>query len=146
MNNYTKLKNLQKRNNSLKSKLLHEQLKHNNYTFQNYKKCSLQIINEYKQNKSLIKSSLNLKINPKKVLNWYIQGHEKNSIFREFYLTINQLNNESEVEHSSEDYMISEYGDGWSYKTFINGEKVFIISNDLNTLKDKVKSRNLPIN
>ena len=44
------------------------------------------------------------------------------------------------------DYIISQYGDGWSYKTFIDGEKIFIISNELKTLKEKVRAKHLPLN
>ena len=43
------------------------------------------------------------------------------------------------------DYIIAQYGDGWSYKTHVDGEKVFIISNELKTLKEKVKAKHLPL-
>ena len=43
------------------------------------------------------------------------------------------------------EYIISEYGDGWSYKTYIDGEKIFIISNELETLKMKVRNKRLPL-
>ena len=42
-------------------------------------------------------------------------------------------------------FEISQYGDGWSYKTFRDGEKIFIISNDLETLKNKVRTKHLPL-
>ena len=37
------------------------------------------------------------------------------------------------------------YGDGWSYKSYVNGEKIFLIVNELDDLKNKVKSKNLSI-
>lgn len=143
---------LLKRNNFLKSKLLHEQVKHGNFPFKYSKKQYLSVIEEYKHTKSLLKSALRLGINPNEVLSWYVQGQLNNPEFRGFYLAINKLNDEclmktedDEVKNVQGEYIISEYGDGWSYKTFVNGEKIFIISDDLKRLKDKVKSRNLPI-
>ena len=49
------------------------------------------------------------------------------------------------IVHDEKDYIISQYGDGWSYKTFIDGEKIFLISNDLDNLKKKVKAKRLPL-
>ena len=46
---------------------------------------------------------------------------------------------------SDSDFIISEYGDGWSYKTYVNGEKIFLIANELDDLKNKVRSQNLPL-
>lgn len=162
MNHENVLNNLQKRNDGLKSKLLKEQLKYNNYSFEYFKKYSNLIINEYKQDKSLLKAALNIGIDQQDVLNWYIQGQLGNPIFRSFYLTIEKINNnekpqnpnvednEMSQETSAEntldgEFIISQYGDGWSYKTFINGEKIFIISNNLDDLKKKIKSKHLPL-
>ncbi|WP_405306371.1 hypothetical protein [Methanobrevibacter sp.] len=91
------------------------------------------------------------------ILNWYVQGIMENPKFRGFSLAINEIN-KNEMKFSCEevvsdeirlddegDYMISEYGDGWSYKTYIDGEKIFIISDDLETLKKKVKDKCLPL-
>lgn len=49
------------------------------------------------------------------------------------------------IPNEEKDYIISQYGDGWSYKTFIGGEKIFIIANELKTLKEKVKAKHLPL-
>ena len=90
---------------------------------------------------------------------WFIQGQLGNPIFKDFYMTIANINNiknryndsnepveEIPVENPIDgQYEISQYGDGWSYKTFVDGEKIFIISDDLKKLKDKVKSKRLPL-
>ncbi len=151
MNSSDVLNNLQKRNNLLKSKLIHQQLKYGNYTSHYFKKYSALVINEYKYCNSLFKASLILGIDSKEVINWYIQGQQKNSKFRGFYLAITELNNDSIEDEIIDDklaeneFTISRYGDGWSYKTFIDGKKVFLISDDLENLKMKVKSKKLPL-
>ena len=159
MNNENELDNLQKRNNSLKSQLAHEQLKYDNYSFEYFNKYSKLILNEYKQHKSIFKASLIVGIDYKIVMGWYIQGQLNNPIFRGFYLSINDMNGDQrvvdeikdnvEINESADeldgDYIISEYGDGWSYKTYVNGEKIFLISNDLETLKKKVRDKHLPL-
>lgn len=74
-----------------------------------------------------------------------------NPLFRGFYLAINDINNNEDNEKlpparekiiqenipEEGEYQISRYGDGWSYRTYIDGEKIFIISNELETLKRK---------
>lgn len=159
------LKSLEKRGISLKSKLLHEKLRRGEVPLTYYKKCSLNVLNEYRNTGSIFKSSMNIGIDPVVVMKWYIQGQLGNPHFRGFYLIIKNINDNSEFmidEDSLEsdiaddvgqsipndpegDYVISEYGDGWSYRTYIGGEKVFIISEDLQTLKRKVRDRNLPL-
>ena len=146
------LNNLQKINDLLRLKLIHEQLKFQNYSFHFIKKYSLLLINEYKKHNSLFKSSLNVGLDYNVVLNWYVQGLLGNSPFRQFFLAINDIgildDSESEIKSEGEtewEYMISQYGDGWSYKTFINGEKIFIIANELDDLKRKVKLKHLPL-
>lgn len=149
---------LQNKNNSLKSQLLHEQLKYDNYQFNYYKKYSMQILTEYKKSKSLYKAALKVGIDYKTVMNWFIQGQITDSIFKPFNLVITQMNanfKDSTFEIKNEippqndefdgEYVISKYGDGWSYKTFIDGDKVFVISNNLETLKKKVQDKHLPI-
>ena len=37
------------------------------------------------------------------------------------------------------------YEGGWSYKSYVNGEKIFLIVNELDDLKNMVKSKNLSI-
>lgn len=159
MNGNEILNNLEKRNNFLKSKLLHEQLKYGNYNFKYFNKHSQLILNDYVHTKSLFKSSLNLGINYHDVCNWFVQGQLGNPTFKEFYRVISNINNinnlnddsnepveEIPVENPIEgEYEISPYGDGWSYKTFKNGEKIFLISSDLDKLKDKVRSKHLPL-
>ncbi len=159
MNGNEILNNLEKRNNFLKSKLLHEQLKYGNYNFKYFNKHSQQILNEYLQTKSLFKSSLNTGINYTDVCKWFIQGQLGNPIFKDFYMAVTNINNIKNRDNDSNEpveeipvenpidgeYEISQYGDGWSYKTFVDGEKIFIISDDLKKLKDKVKSKRLPL-
>lgn len=156
MNNENVLNNLQKRSDSLKSKLLRNKLKHGNFSSGYFEKYSLCIIHEYEKHHSLFKAAKNCKINPKLVMDWYVQGQLGNDQFRSFYITINKINRDdgpvaeevkpvSNDENVEGDYVISEYGDGWSYKTYVGGEKIFIISNGLETLKKKVKAKNLPI-
>lgn len=153
------LNNLEKRNDLLKSKLIHEQLKYGNYSFKYFNKHSQLILNDYVYTKSLFKSSLNTGIDYSDVFNWFIQGQLGNPIFKDFSKAITNINNiqnhDEDLTESIEEipaenpiegeYEISQYGDGWSYKTFIDGEKIFIISGDLKKLKDKVKSKRLPL-
>ena len=69
-----------------------------------------------------------------------------------FYLAINQLNGFNpieiipEIKEIKNDYEISEFEDAWSYTTEVDGEKVSIVSGDLEHLKNIVRSRNLPLN
>ena len=95
-------------------------------------------------------------------MEWYIQGQRGNPIFQSFYMGINRINRRIDIDVKpdisenktepvrqdilQEDYTISEYGDGFSYKTFIDGEKIFIIANTLDELKKKVKNKHLPLN
>ncbi len=160
MNGSDVLNSLQKRNDLLKSILLREQLKYGNYSFGYFEKYSKLILNDYKQTGSLLKSALNVGIGQFDALNWYVQGQIGNELFRQFSLEIDMINNisipkEKIVEDDTQeifnetssdgDYTISKYGDGWSYKTFKNGEKIFLISSDLDKLKDKVRSKHLPL-
>ena len=162
------LKYLEKRNDSLKSILLHQKLKHGEIPMDYYKKYSLNLLNEYKNSRSIVKSAESIGINHNIAMNWYIQGQLGNPQFRGFYLVITHINQSADLnspcssdvetavcETDSEqesvpkdfegEYKISEYGDGWSYKTYVGGEKIFLISGKLDDLKRKVKDRNLPI-
>lgn len=156
------LRNLQKRNNSLKSRLLHEQLKHGNYHFKNFKKESLQVLSEYKYHKSIFKAASVAGVNHRTAIKWFIQGQLGNPQFRNFYCGISRINANSKVNVSydnpmleeitperddfHEDYKISQYGDGWSYTTYVDDKKIFVISDELETLKKKVIDQNLPLN
>ena len=159
MNNENVLNDLQARSNSLKFRLVHEQLKYGNYSFEYFMKYSKLILNEYKHHKSLFKASSVVGVDYKIVRHWYVQGQLNNPRFRGFYLSINEYNNDSgsageikddvEIEENVNgiegEYVISQYGDGWSYKTYVDGEKIFLISADLKTLKKKVKDKHLPL-
>lgn len=159
MNPKSALDNLEKQNTALKSKLVCEQLKRGNYPFGYFKKYSLTVLNEYKKHGSFFKTAAVLGISQKEIMNWYIQGQMGNPLFRGFYLAINDINNNEDNEKlppaqekiiqenipEEGEYQISRYGDGWSYRTYIDGEKIFIISNELETLKKKVKNQKLPI-
>jgi len=159
MKNNTQYAHLQRKNNSINTKLIHNQIQSKNYTFKYYKKYSSLIIKEYKQHKSLFKASQIIGIDYNIVINWYVQGQLNNPKFRGFYLLINEINqnsntksetkNPTQIEQKPEipedKYVLSEYGDGWSYKTYIDGEKIFIISNELETLKKKIKKKQFPL-
>ena len=142
------LKELAKRNNNLNSRLIHDELKYDNYDYKNYKKQSLIFIKQYQKSKSFFKTSLETGINQSVAWNWFIQGQLGNPIFRGFYLVIkNSLDSKEHVvnEKLDDEYIISEYVDGWSYKTYINNEKIFIIADELEDLKKKVKAKGLPL-
>lgn len=152
------LNSLQKRKNSLKFQLVHCQLKHGTYPFGYSRKSILEVINHYKKCGSFFKASSIAGLAQNDVMNWYVQGQLGNPRFRGFFLAINEINKgndritdeepvqESETGFNQDDWhVISEYGDGWSYKAHVGGENVFIISNDLETLKGKVRNRHLPL-
>ena len=164
MGNSIALNNLQERNNSLQSKLVRDQLRLGAYNFGYFKKF-LQIINEYKKSRSFFKVADVVNISQKELIRWYVQGQMGNPKFRSFYLAIRDINNMKTVDISEKipdtniaeesvsddmatrdgEYIISRYGDGWSYKTYFDGEQVFIISDELKTLKEKVKAKRLPL-
>ncbi|AMD17911.1 hypothetical protein TL18_07660 [Methanobrevibacter sp. YE315] len=148
------LNNLQKRNNSLKSKLRHEQLKYGNYSFKVSNKELLLVLDAYKTEKSLIKAASSVGVDKNIALNSYIQGRDGNPKFRPFYLAINDINGVevsthkdiiSQVEEIENSYNLIAFDDAWVYTTHLDGEKISIISSDLDSLKKKVKDRNLPL-
>jgi len=158
MNRENVLNSLLERSNHLKSILIREQLKNNNFNFTYSEKYLSAVLNEYKIHKSIFKAASILRFDPNIILDWYIQGLAGNPKFRGFSLAINEINNgqlaqivknEPQIVENPEvidgEYIISRYGDGWSYKTYVGGEKIFIISNELDCLKKKVKSKNLPL-
>ena len=57
MEDETQLNNLQDRNDSLKSMLIHEQIKSQSYSFKYFKKYSSMVLNEYKKHLSFFKVS-----------------------------------------------------------------------------------------
>lgn len=92
MGNRIVLYNLQKRNDSLKSLLIHDQLKYGTYHFGRLDKF-LQAISEYKKLNSFFKVADTVDISQKELIRWYIQGQLGNPKFRIFYLAIRDINN-----------------------------------------------------
>ena len=146
---YTRVSNLEKRNNRLKSLLLHEQLKHGSYSYKHLESKILLILNEYKSNKSLTIAAFNNGVNPGLILKWFVEGQKGNPNFEIFYDGIKRINSLEYGEEVSEivedDYEIEYVGGSWIYRTVVGGEKISIISSDLKHLKEKVSNRNLPI-
>lgn len=79
---------------------------------------------------------------------------DRNSEFRDYYLTINRINGfvpeshenmHSDVGKTKNEYNISASGDAWVYTTCVDGENISIISCNLDQLRHKVKSRGLPL-
>lgn len=162
MMNNDVLNSLAKRNGSLKSRLIHDQLRYGNYSFEHSQRQVLTALNQYRKHRSFFKVACEVGLTQKQLMDWYVQGQMGNPNFRGFYLRINEINKseinkaeirtedeavcESEIDSTQDgEYEISQYGDGWSYKTFIDGEKVFLISDDLESLKRKVRDNHLPL-
>lgn len=164
MNCQNAINSLQIRTNSLKSKLFHEQLKLGQFSFKFQRKYMYLILNEYKKTNSLVKSAEIVGIDYELVFKWYFQGLCDNLYYKDFYLAVQEIGNfstksstfktgtDETIESApiyntigEEEYIVSRYGDGWSYKTYVDGEKIFIISNEIETLKKKVKDKRLPI-
>lgn len=163
---YNRLSNLEKRNNGLKSLLLHDQLKHDNYSYKHLENKILLILNEYKINKSLTMAAFNNGINPNLALKWFVEGQKGNSNFEIFYQGIKRINSFGfdwgdleniddghEIESDRKDlkaanpnYEIEYIGGSWVYRSYIDGNRISIISSDLKHLKEKVSKRNLPLN
>ena len=169
------LNNLQRRNNILKSKLLHDKLKYGTFQFNTFKKDLLLVLNSYKTHKSLIKAADIVGVDKNLVIDWFVEGQLGNPQFRGFYLVISQIGRfepktifsnvkevvspevdedwiggfeevvSPEVDEVVKKYTISEYLNSCVYTAEIDDEKISIISRDLDTLKQVVKSKNLPI-
>lgn len=146
--------NLEKRLNFLKSKLRHEQLKYGIYSFNKFKKEVLLVLEAYKTHKSIFKAASSVGVDKNMAMKWFIQGMNGDPQFRDFYLTINKINGFkpqsqqdiiSQVEDIKKAYDISVFEDAWVYTTHVDGEKVSIISGDLVSLRQRVKSRGLPL-
>lgn len=145
---------LQKRNNSLKSKLRHQQLKYGTYSFNKVNKELLLVLDAYKNHKSIFKAASSVGVNKDMAIKCFIQGMDSNSEFRDYYLTINRINGfvpeshenmHSDVGKTKNEYNISASGDAWVYTTCVDGENISIISCNLDQLRHKVKSRGLPL-
>ena len=146
---YTRLSNLEKRNNGLKSLLLRDQLKHGSYSYKRLEDKILLILNEYKINKSLTMAAFNNGFNPNLVLKWFVEGQKGNPNFKIFYEGIKRINNfepnDEDLEFKDDDYEIEYVGGSWVYTTYVDGEKIAVISSNLKHLKEKVSNKNLPI-
>lgn len=144
---------LQKRNNSLKSKLRHEQLKYGAYSFNKFKNELRLVLDAYRTHKSLFKAASTVGVDRDIAMKWFIQGMNGDSEFREFYLTINRINGSISQSHDEslsqveekEEYGISAFGDAWVYTTDVDGKRISIISSNRDQLRHMVKSRNLPL-
>lgn len=148
------LNSLQIRNNSLKSKLRHEQLKHGNYSFKSFDNDQLKVIEAYKTYNSIFRAASIVGIDKDIVMDWFVKGLKGNSNFRNFYLAIHKIDmlaiqkKEILALHNAEirnDGYFSHFENAWIYTAEIDGEKISIISGNLNNLKAKVKSKNLPL-
>lgn len=146
--------NLEKRLNSLKSKLRHEQLKYRIYSFNKFKKEVLLVLDAYKTHKSIFKAASSVGVDKNIAMKWFIRGMNGDPQFRDFYLAINKINGFkpqsqqdiiSQVEDIKKTYDISVFENAWVYTTHVDGEKVSIISGDLDNLRQKVKSRGFPL-
>lgn len=142
---------LQKRSNALKSKLLHERLRHGNYYYNTSRKEPLLVLDAYKTHKSLFKAAGSVGVDKSLPIKWFTQGMFGNPQFRGFYLAISQMNGYKpqihfpEAEKVVKNYSISEFDNAWTYTTEIDGEKISVISGDLEKLKELVRSKDLPI-
>ena len=111
-------------------------------------------------------AAFNNGINPNLALKWFVEGQKGNPKFEIFYQGIKRINSfgsdgkdlesidgaheiESDgkdLEVTIPDYEIEYIGGSWVYRTYIDGNRISIISSDLKHLKEKVSNRNLPIN
>ena len=155
---HERLNILEKRNNRLKSLLLHEQLKYGNYSYKHLEEKILLILNEYKNNNSLVKSAKIAGINSDLAVKWFVEGQKGNSNFKILYSGIKRFNGfefleeemdslvEDEIDVPLEkDYKIEHIGNSWVYTTDVDGNKLSIISSDLDHLKEKISDKNLPL-
>ena len=131
---------MERANNSLKSKLLHEQLRHSTYRFIHLEKEMLLVLNEYNIHKSIFKAAFNVGVDLKLVIKWFIEGQKGNPDFKNFYLTImksNGINFDLDYHKTPEipDYEIKSVDGSWIYTASIDGEKVSVISSDYEQLK-----------
>ena len=147
------LYNLENRMNSLKSKLRHEQLKYGVYPFNKFKGELLLVLDAYRTHKSIFKAASSVGVDKDIAMKWFVQGMAGDSEFREYFLTINRINGfktdipQEAIPKAEEKkaYDISQSGNAWIYTTDLNGEKLSIISGDLDQLMQKVRDRNLPL-
>lgn len=138
---------LEKRNNKLKSLLLHSKLKYGNYSYKHLEDKILLILNEYKINNSITLSAFNNGINPSLAIKWFVEGQKGNPNFKTFYSGIKRVNNWPDVEEEivyEKKYDIEHMGNSWVYTTYVDDKKLSIISSDWDHLREKVLSKDLP--
>lgn len=141
---------LEKRNNRLKSLLLHDQLKYGSYSYKYLEDKILLILNEYKINKSITLSAFNVGINPGLAIRWFVEGQKGNPNFKILYSGIKRINNPDYCEEKVDviggsDYEIECIDGSWVYTACVDGKNVSIISSDLEHLKERISSKNLPL-
>ena len=147
MSFYTRLNNLEKANNNLKSRLLHEQLKCGNYSFKNLEKELSLVLDAYNVHKSIVLAASSVGIDGEIALKWFFEGLRGNILFKNFYLAVSGKGRDAKQVEDIEapEYEIRSVGDAWIYTAFVDGEKVSVISSDLDSLNERVKRKNLPL-
>lgn len=138
--NYT-LHDLERKNNKLKSKLRHDQLKNNSFRPNQSKRILDCVLEKYKSNHSLLKTAMDLGLDKNTLINAYIEGQRGNPEFRQFYLEINTIDGR---DTDSKEYTLDNVGTNWVYNVIVDGKKISLISSDLERLKEKISDRNLP--
>ena len=141
-----KLHDLTFKNNKLKSKLRQDMLKHGTFRLMHSRREMNLALEEYADNKSLIKSANNLGFDRYNLISAYIEGQIGNPEFRDFYVGINKINDENfEIaKDSKKDYTLVNDESSWIYSTVVDGEKISLISSDYERLCKKIKEMNLP--
>ncbi|MGX8693867.1 MAG: hypothetical protein ACSW71_03060 [Methanobrevibacter sp.] len=146
---HERLATLEKRNNRLKSLLLHDQLKYGSYSYKHLEDKILLILKGYKINRSIALAAFNSGINPGLAIKWFVEGQKGNPNFKILYSGIKRINNlddcEENVDVIGEDYEIECIDGSWVYTTYVDSKKVSLISSDLDHLKEKVSDKNLPL-
>jgi hypothetical protein len=150
MSFYKRLNDLEKVSNSLKSRLLHEQLKWNTYNFIHLKKEMLLILKEYGKHNSITKAASDLGIDGRLAVKWYLEGQNGNPHFKAFYLAISKSRSINNFKHDSgetldlPDYNVESVGGSWIYTADVDGKKISVISSDYEQLKKRISEKNLP--
>ncbi len=145
---HEQLINLEKASNQLKSKLLHDKLKYDNYSYRDLEKDILLILNEYKIHKSIARSASNLGISRTVAVRWYIEGQRGNPNFKLLSSGIQNINNRgnrTDYEIVGKEYEIVNSNGSWIYNALVDGEKISVISSDLDHLKERIMEKNLPL-
>ena len=114
-------------------------------------KEQLLVLHAYKNHKSLFKAADSAGVDKNLPVKWFVQGLFGNPQFRGFYLAISRMNGYGpqievpEVEEIVKNYSISEFDNAWTYTTEVDGNKISLISGNLDSLKELARSKDLPI-